>query len=136
MFRNAPNPEPSILVVDDDPEIRDTISAILRFVGFRHIDVARDGLEATEYTDRNKYDLILCDWVMPRMDGMGFLHYLRAEKKHRKIPFILITAEASPKDVEDAIKAGVDTHIVKPFDSETLTSRIFQYLPVPQPKRR
>ncbi len=114
----------SILVVDDSRAMRMTIRVILKKLGYLNIIEAEDGRQGLEKLKQNKVDLILCDWMMPVMDGLEMLVELRNDDSLKDIPFIIVTAVGQKENIIEAVQAGVSNYIVKPFVPETLESKI------------
>ena len=73
---------------------------------------------------KEKFDLILCDWNMPEMSGLELLQAIRADDNLKDIPFVMVTAEAKKENIIEAVKAGVDSYIVKPFTAETIGEKL------------
>lgn len=117
-----------VLVVDDDNEVREIIKDYLVIFGFKNILEAKDGSEAYRILldDRQKVDLILSDWDMPRTDGLSLLRAVRANPTRSTTPFVMITSQQSQErlKITNAKKYGVDCYIVKPFLSETLFEKV------------
>ena len=118
----------SVLVVDDDPDIRELITWKLRQAGYATL-VAGDGeaaLAAVAAGDAEGRapDLILVDWMMPKMSGIEVCRALRQDPTTARIPVILLTANAQEADVELGFAAGVDDYIAKPFSPREMLSRI------------
>lgn len=113
-----------LLIVDDEPTMRNFLSRILKLMDFAHVEVARDGQEAFEKLRSAPYDIVLSDWNMHPMDGLTLLTRIRADKSIKKMPFIMISANPTRESVSVAKKAGVDAYIVKPFDPQTLMETI------------
>jgi CheY-like chemotaxis protein len=115
----------SVLVVDDAPFIRDLIKKGLRshFPGI-HVEDAVNGRKAQQLLDRERFDLILCDWEMPEMSGLELLSWCRAQDKLKTTPFIMVTSRGDKENVVQAIQAGVSDFIGKPFSNEQLTSKV------------
>ncbi len=122
----------TVLVVDDDKVVREIIINHLRNMGFARILEAPNGSEAFKVIldVRQRVDLILCDWEMPKTDGLTFLKAVRQQRTRSEIPFIMITSQQSQErmKISKAKKSKVDAYIVKPFKAETLREKIFQVL--------
>ncbi len=120
------NTQLKTLIVDDHKTMLRIIRNLLNQIGITDIDEANDGQEALQKLVANKYNLILSDWNMMPMTGLEFLQYVRRDTTyaHRNVPFIMITAETKLENVMEAKNAGVDNYIVKPFNAETLETKI------------
>jgi len=116
-----------ILVVDDLSTMRKIIKNILNQLGFKNIVEADDGTTALEILKKEKVDLILADWNMPKMSGIELLKIIRSNEATKEIPFIMITAEAQKEHVLEAIKYRVNQYIVKPFTPETLKEKLKKF---------
>ena len=117
-----------ILIVDDIASMRRIVFDSLSQIGFNNIIEAKDGENALKILKLNKIDLILCDWNMPKMSGLELLKFVRNDEKLKNIPFIMVTAEGKKENVIDAVKAGVNNYIVKPFNTESLKGKIASVL--------
>ncbi|WP_300298730.1 response regulator [Ferrovibrio sp.] len=113
-----------ILVVDDHRTMLVIIARQLQGIGFHDVDTVADPVTALTMLRRRRYGLILSDWNMAPMNGLAFLETLRRDPDFADIPFILITAENRPENVEQARRLGVDGFILKPFDTATLQARL------------
>jgi len=115
----------SVLVVDDAPFIRDLVKKGLRghFPGIR-IEEAVNGRKAQQMLDRERFDLILCDWEMPEMSGLELLDWCRGQERLKTVPFIMVTSRGDKENVVQAIQSGVSDFIGKPFSNEQLTSKV------------
>ncbi len=113
-----------VLVVDDFPTMRRIVKNLLKQIGFEHIDEAEDGLQALSKLKGGNYGLVVSDWNMPNMEGIELLRKVRVEAGISEIPFLMVTAEAEKEKVIEAIKAGVDNYIVKPFTAEILKEKL------------
>ncbi|MBZ0156356.1 MAG: chemotaxis response regulator CheY [Alphaproteobacteria bacterium] len=119
------NFELRVLVVDDFPTMRRIVKNLLRQLGFENIDEAEDGAQALGKLKGGNYGLVVSDWNMPNMEGIELLRNVRQEQTPLKdIPFLMVTAEAEKEKVIEAIKAGVDNYIVKPFTAEILKEKL------------
>ncbi|HOS97006.1 MAG TPA: chemotaxis response regulator CheY [Deltaproteobacteria bacterium] len=115
-----------ILVVDDFSTMRRIVKNILRQLNFANIIEADDGATAIEVLQREKIDLVVSDWNMPKMTGLELLKAVRADDALKHIPFLMVTAEAQQENIIEAVKSGVSNYIVKPFTAETLSQKINQ----------
>ncbi|MCL4536515.1 MAG: chemotaxis response regulator CheY [Nitrospirae bacterium] len=114
-----------VLVVDDFPTMRRIVKNLLKQIGFENIDEAEDGVQALNKLKSGNYGLVVSDWNMPAMEGIDLLRTIRQEAEPLKnIPFLMVTAEAEKEKVIEAIKAGVDNYIVKPFTAEVLKEKL------------
>ena len=113
-----------ILTVDDFSTMRRIVRNILRQLGFNNISEAEDGAAALEILKSQDIDFVVSDWNMPNMTGLQLLQAIRADDKLKDIPVLLVTAEALKENVVEAVKAGVNGYIVKPFTPETLKEKI------------
>ena len=111
-----------ILVVDDDPDIRDVMSRTLERAG-HDVAVASDGSEAAAMHVRREFDLIVSDLLMPGMNGIELTQLIRADPRC-DIPILLVTASATTSDLEDAEAAGVTAHMPKPFKLAELRDQV------------
>ena len=113
-----------ILVVDDYNTMIRIIRNLLRQLGFEDIDDAADGASALSKMRDRRYGLVISDWNMEPMTGYDLLKEIRGDPNLAGIPFIMVTAESKTDHVIAAKKAGVDNYIVKPFNAQTLKSKI------------
>jgi two-component system OmpR family response regulator len=110
-----------ILVVDDEESLRDLVTTALEFVG-HEVEVAVDGLDALTRVPEVAPDLVVLDVTMPHVDGIEVCRRLRADGDHT--PVIFLTARDTPAEVVDALAAGGDDHLAKPFNLQVLIARI------------
>ncbi|MBL8930535.1 MAG: response regulator [Kineosporiaceae bacterium] len=113
----------SILVVDDDPDI----CALLEFKltsGGHAVTVEHDGEAALAALEQQKVDLVLLDWMMPRMGGLEVCLAMRADGRYASIPVLMLTAKAQESDVQRGLAAGADDYILKPFSPREVAARI------------
>jgi two-component system chemotaxis response regulator CheY len=113
-----------VLVVDDYSTMVRIIRNLLAQLGFADVDDAKDGASALEKMRRKSYGLVISDWNMEPMTGYDLLKEVRADPGLGGVPFIMVTAESKTENVIAAKKAGVNTYIVKPFNAQTLKSKI------------
>jgi two-component system response regulator MtrA len=109
-----------ILLVEDDPSIREVTAIGLRNAGFA-VDTAADGREGLDRFEREPFDLVLLDVMMPRMDG---LEVCRAIRRTSTVPVVMLTARADTLDVVVGLEAGADDYVRKPFEVAELVARV------------
>ena len=112
-----------ILVIEDEPEMRRNIVALLRFHEFEPI-AAENGRRGVELARREKPDLILCDVMMPEMDGHGVLQALQHDAGLALIPFIFLTARGDKDDLRSGMNLGADDYLTKPVANADLVQAI------------
>ncbi len=120
-----------VLIVDDYNTMVRIIRNLLRQLGFEHIDDANDGSQALAKMRELKYGLVISDWNMEPMTGYDLLQQVRSDPSLSTTPFIMVTAESKTENVIAAKKAGVSNYIVKPFNAQTLKSKIDSVFPDP-----
>jgi two-component system, chemotaxis family, chemotaxis protein CheY len=113
-----------ILVVDDFATMRKVIRNLLKQSGFENVTEAEDGAVALNVLKSTKVDFVISDWNMPNMTGIELLRSVRADAELSKTPFLMVTAESLKENVVEAVKAGVNDYIVKPFTHEVLGEKI------------
>lgn len=122
----------TVLVVDDDTMIRQIIIQQLRVIGFQKFLEATNGTEGFKFIldPLQRVDIIICDWEMPKTDGLTFLRAVRSHRTRGQTPFIMVTSQQSQErmKISKAKKHLVDAYIVKPFRAETLRQKVFQVL--------
>ena len=114
----------TVLVVDDFATMRRILKNIFRQLGFENVIEADDGTTALEALKKNKIDLIVSDWNMPKMTGLELLKTVRASDEYKGIPFLMVTAEAQKQNVLEAVQAGVSNYVVKPFTAEQISDKL------------
>jgi len=119
-----PDTNMKVLVVDDFATMRRIVKNILVQLGYKHIVEADDGTSALDILKKEKIDLIISDWNMPKMTGLDLLKTVRADAGLASTPFIMVTAEAQQDNIIAAVKAKVSQYIVKPFTADTLAEKI------------
>lgn len=118
-----------ILVVDDHESMRRIEKQILNDLGYPNVDMADDGATALPMLQAGKYDFVISDWNMPKMEGLELLRAIRADAKLTKIPVLLVTAESKKEKIIEAVKAGVNDYVVKPFNAEIIKAKIARIFP-------
>ena len=122
-----------VLVVDDYNTMIRIIRNLLRQLGFENIDDASDGSVALAKMREQRYGLVISDWNMEPMTGYELLQKVRSDPHLKETPFIMVTAESKTENVIAAKKAGVSNYIVKPFNAQTLKTKIEAIFPDPEP---
>jgi DNA-binding NarL/FixJ family response regulator len=112
-----------ILVIEDEPEMRRNITALLRYHDYEALE-AEDGRKGVELALREKPDLILCDVMMPELDGYGVLQTLQQDARCALIPFIFLTAKGDKDDLRSGMNLGADDYLTKPVTNNELVSAI------------
>jgi two-component system chemotaxis response regulator CheY len=117
-------PAMKILIVDDSITIRRIITNALKTIGFPETIEAVDGKDALEKLSGGNVDFIITDWNMPQMNGLDFIKEVRANPIYSSMPILMITTHGSEQDVIEALKAKVNSYIVKPFTPQELKEKI------------
>jgi len=117
----SPENKWTILLVDDEPIVLKLVAARLKSQGYRVL-TALNGQLAGELMQKEKPHLIVCDVVMPVMDGPTFCRQLRSKGDHT--PFLILTAKGQPNDIVEVLSAGADDYVVKPFDAGEFLARV------------
>lgn len=112
-----------ILVIDDNMDLRENTAEILSLAGFETI-TAENGKKGVDLALKEKPSLIVCDIMMPELDGYGVLHLLRKNEDTRNIPFIFLTAKTERSDFRKGMEMGADDYVTKPFDDIELLNAI------------
>lgn len=116
-------PMKKILLIEDNPEVRENTSEILALANYEVI-VAENGRVGVDLAQRQKPDLIICDIMMPELDGYGVLHILSKNTETAAIPFIFLTAKTERSDIRKGMNLGADDYLTKPFDDTDLLNAI------------
>jgi two-component system, chemotaxis family, chemotaxis protein CheY len=115
----------NVLIVDDYNTMLRIVKNLLKQLGFNNVDEATDGSAALEKVKGKSYGLIISDWNMQPMTGLDLLKAIRGSTEaYKSTPFIMVTAESKTENVIMAKQAGVNNYIVKPFNAETLKTKI------------
>ena len=118
----------NVLIVDDYKTMLRIIRNLLKQLGFNNVDEATDGSMALQMLRVGSYGLVISDWNMEPMTGLQLLREVRADAKIKDTPFIMVTAESKTENVVAAKEAGVSNYIVKPFNAETLKTKMSSVL--------
>lgn len=125
----------SLLVVDDEPLMRKLIKSMLNSLGVKKIVLAASGEEALSALRSNPIDIVTCDYDMQPMNGTELVRRLRCDHSHpaRKVPIVMVTANAQREVVIDARDSGANEYITKPLSANALKSRLVRALVYEQP---
>jgi len=116
-----------VLIVDDAQDTREVYALFLRDEGF-HVAVAEDGVTGLAFAQQHRFDIIILDLIMPRMDGFEVTRRLRADDRTKRVPIIIFSGFERETDAADAIAAGADVCCPKPCLPETLLGEINRLL--------
>jgi two-component system, chemotaxis family, chemotaxis protein CheY len=117
-----------ILAVDDSPTMRRIIVNTLKRAGYDDVTEASDGKDAIAKMKVEPFNFVITDWNMPEMDGLTFVSQIRSLDEFKDMPILMVTTRSVKDDIIEAMKAGVNNYIVKPFTPETLSEKINQVL--------
>ena len=113
------------LIVDDSPTMRRIVFNTLKRLGYESIEEAEHGSEALDKLKTIEgINFVVTDWNMPVMDGLELVQEIRASSTFGKLPILMVTTRSVKDDIVEAMKAGVNNYIVKPFTPEVLKSKI------------
>jgi len=121
-----PDKEIKILVVDDSATMRQIVRNSLKELGYTNIIEADGGLEALDLLKEESIDFVVTDWNMPDLTGIELLKNIRADEFLARLPVLMVTAEARKECVVEAVKAGVNNFIIKPFTTQIMEQKIMQ----------
>lgn len=112
------------LVVDDSTTMRRIIINTLNKVGYTDCAEASNGREGVERLAMITVDMVITDWNMPEMSGIEFIRSVRANAATKDLPVLMVTTNAAKDDIVEALRAGVNSYVVKPFTPETIKEKI------------
>lgn len=113
----------TILLIEDDPDMRDNTAEILELANYRVLK-AENGRRGIDLARKEKPDLVLCDIMMPELDGYSVLHLLGKDPDTAELPFIFLSAKAERGDVRKGMELGADDYLTKPFEESELLNAI------------
>lgn len=112
-----------ILIIEDQATMRRNVALMLQLEGYTAISAA-NGVEGLDIARRERPDLILCDVMMPEMDGHGVLRAMRADESLRHIPFVFLSAKGDRNDAREGLELGADDYLTKPVVREDLLNAV------------
>ena len=113
-----------ILVVDDIASMRNVTKSILMVADYTNVAQATDGAGALVLLESEAFDLIICDWEMPTMNGLELLLEIKSTDKFKNIPFLMLTSNTDKVKVNVALKAGANDYVIKPIQASALLEKI------------
>jgi DNA-binding response OmpR family regulator len=119
-----------ILLVDDDPNVRETTSDLLGFTGAL-VHTAASGNEARRFLEAQDVNLVITDLSMPDGDGKSLLTWIRSSPRHRNLKVVIMSAHAQREDIKMGLEAGADQYLTKPFDPASFITQMKQHLASP-----
>lgn len=122
----------SILLVDDDPNLRDMLRQMLEIGGFDVVE-AEDGLDALEKLEEMTPDIMVLDVMMPNLDGVSLCKQLRSDAEFMSLPIIMLSGKTQHWAVEEGMAAGANCYLCKPITVEELIRSVRELLPAPSP---
>lgn len=126
----------AVLIADRDQRTASLVQRIMYSFGFRNMDITTNGESVLELLRARHYDIIITEWNMEPLDGLGLVKAIRTaqddERIHRDIPIIMLTARADLNSVQDARDAGITEFVAKPFSAKTISNRIIQIIDNPR----
>jgi two-component system chemotaxis response regulator CheY len=117
-----------ILVVDDSSTMRRIIHSALNSLGYADVEEIASGKAALERIRAGGVSLVISDWAMPEVSGLDLLRAIRADNAHARLPVLMVTGNGGESDIVEAIAAGVDGYLIKPFPPEALAEKLRQVL--------
>ncbi|HTV78432.1 MAG TPA: chemotaxis response regulator CheY [Steroidobacteraceae bacterium] len=121
-------PDMKFLVVDDYLSMRRMVKSVLNDLGYSNVTEADDGSTALPLLRDGEFDFLITDWNMPGMPGLDLLKAVRANQRLAKLPVLMVTAEAKREQIVEAVQAGVNGYIIKPFTAEVLKEKLAKIL--------
>ncbi len=123
MNTSAANESKKLLLIDDDPNLILLVKDYLEFRGYA-VTTAENGREALELLEQQVPDMIICDIMMPEMDGYTFVEHVRQNPNLDWIPFLFLSAKGQSQDRVKGLSKGADVYMVKPFEPEELVAQV------------
>ena len=125
-----------VLIVEDDGTSRKILRGILQNIGFIHIDEVESGEEALTKLQDDAIGLVLADWHMSGMSGLELLKLIKKDQRHQRPKVVMVTAESRQANILEAVRAGVDGYIMKPFSKANIQQKIEAIFSNPQPEEQ
>ncbi len=113
-----------VLVVDDMSTMRRILKNVLKQIGYTDLHEAEDGAVGLKKLREGGFGLVVSDWNMPVMSGIELLRAIRADSDIKHLPVLMVTAEAQKDNIIEAVQAGVNNYVVKPFTADALLEKL------------
>ena len=113
-----------VLVVDDMATMRRILKNVLKQIGYTDLHEAEDGAVGLKKLREGGFGLVVSDWNMPVMTGIELLRAIRADSDIKHLPVLMVTAEAQKDNIIEAVQAGVNNYVVKPFTADALLEKL------------
>lgn len=123
MKENSQKDSKKLLLIDDDPNLILLVKDYLEFRGYQ-VMTAENGREALDILEQNIPDMIICDVMMPEMDGYALVNHIREEPRTNRIPVLFLSAKGQSQDRVKGLNQGADVYMVKPFEPEELVAQV------------
>lgn len=123
-----------VLIVEDVQNMRQVIKKIVQSLGIHTIDEACNGMQALNYLTKNKYNLVITDWIMPKISGIELAQYIKKSRATKDTLVIMLTGQSSKEDLSEAIKCGVDGYLIKPISPLKLKNQLQKVLKIKEIK--
>lgn len=122
----------NILIADDSAVMRKIIIKAIKSGRFKNSRISEvcDGVEGLKLFEPGKFELLLIDWHMPNLNGVEFIRKIKQINTHQRVTIIMVTTEGSAAKMEEALNAGADNYIIKPFTSKQLEQKLMKYFPL------
>jgi len=117
----------NILIVDDSATIRKLVGLTLKFKQY-HVATANDGKEAWHKLQKENFDMVIIDILMPTMDGFQLLSKIKNDEKLKNVPSVLLTTEGDEVNKQKGMELGADSYLVKPFQPQQLLAKVEEYV--------
>jgi two-component system chemotaxis response regulator CheY len=122
------NSELRVLVLDDHQIVRQVLDKQLREMGFEHIDMAENTVEARKKFEAQRYDIVFVDWILPGKSGYTLMQECRADRAYDDVAFVMVTSESEKHYMIEALKAGATLYITKPVMAEDFRAKVAKVL--------
>lgn len=113
-----------VLIAEDNVTMASALKYMLQHMGFSYVAEANDGADALSMLARDRFDLVVVDWMLPSLSGVAIVKWMRSKQPYFSCPIIMVTVKDQPEDVLIAVESGVNEYILKPLDKTVLQSKV------------